>query len=145
MAASSIFRSAPVASRPASRLAPPDVPRGDGVVVEPRPLVIGKLAVAPRHTPPAPATLDAQLTAILDTPLAPGETVMTGFDRKERELGGLLATLSVADCRALHARLQRSSDPLARTFARLTSDRRIRLMNFLADARRREAISAARR
>jgi O-methyltransferase involved in polyketide biosynthesis len=52
-----------------------------------------------------------------------------------------MSALTVLEARALHARLSNpaSDDPLAKAFKRLTADRRARLINFLADARRREA------
>ena len=80
---------------------------------------------------------------ILEAPLLPGETAYVGFARKENELRAALATLSVLESRALHARLSnpRSGDALATAFSRLTADRRARLVHFLADARRREALA----
>ncbi len=120
------------------------------------------LRAASRHAPvrhastrPAPATLETRTThastndalfiSILDAPLLPGETARAGFLRKEAELRAAFAPLSVAAQRALHARLgdPRAGDPLAEHFARLTLDRRTRLLTFLADARRREAQAIA--
>ena len=92
--------------------------------------------------PPAaqrPDTIDARLIAILDAPLAPGETAMNGFARKEHELGAVFAKLSVMESRAIGARLAnpKEGDELANKFARLTVERRTRLLTFLADAGRR--------
>jgi len=96
---------------------------------------------------PRPETLDARLIEILDAPLAIGETTLNGFARKETELGTLLATLSVLEARAMQARLAnpKRGDELANKFARLTYERRARLIAFLADVRRREAIAMGRR
>lgn len=111
------------------------------VVIEPEPLDI-----APSVPPPPPAAIagphDARLAAILGAPLATGETTHAGFARKERELGTAFAQLGVLDARALHQRLAnpRAGDMLAATFARLTVERRTRLLAFLADARRRAAV-----
>lgn len=104
------------------------------------------IAIRPPTAPVAP-TIDGRLIAILDAPLAPGETAMTGFQRKEAELGAVFATLSVLESRALHARLvaPKPGDELAHKFARLTVERRARLMAFLADCRRREALAMGRR
>ena len=95
---------------------------------------------------PRPPTVDAQLISILDAPLAPGETVMAGFARKEHELGAMFARLGVLESRAMHARLAnpKPGDELASRFARLTIERRSRLLSFLADARRRAAIAGGR-
>ncbi|MBL9015528.1 MAG: hypothetical protein JNL83_15190 [Myxococcales bacterium] len=107
----------------------------------------GQPAIAMRR-PAAPCleTTDARLIAILDAPLAPGETVMAGFARKEHELGAMFARLNVLESRAMHARLAnpKAGDELASRFARLTIERRSRLLSFLADARRRAAITGGR-
>ncbi len=87
---------------------------------------------------------DAHLITILDAPLRPGETAVLGFARKERELGAAFAEMSILAARALHKRLANPTpgDALAEKFSRLTVERRYRLLNFLADARRRAALSA---
>jgi hypothetical protein len=104
------------------------------------------IAIRPPSAP-RPDTIDARLIAILDAPLGLGETAAGGYARKEQELGGVLATLSVLDSRALHLRLttMQSGDELANKFARLTIERRTRLLNFLSDVRRRHALAAAGR
>lgn len=90
------------------------------------------------------AAHDARLLAILDredihVPAA------VAFARKEKELGEAFAALPILDQRALHSRLSvvREGDMLADKFNRLTQERRARLLNFLADARRRAARVAA--
>jgi len=97
-------------------------------------------------TAPRPPTIDARLIAILDAPLAPGEGAMIGFARKERELGAMFAQLGVAESRAMGARLAtpKAGDELANKFARLTVERRTRLLTFIADARRRAAIAGGK-
>lgn len=101
----------------------------------------------PRVTPAPAGVFDAPLIAILDAPLAIGETARIGFARKEAELRAGFARLTVLEARALRARLSnaRPGDILAGTFARLLRERQVRLLSFLGDARRREAIAAARR
>lgn len=86
---------------------------------------------------------DAALIAILEAPLLSGETAHAGFARKERELGNEFAALSVLEARSMQSRLSnpRAGDALAQAFSRMTSERRARLINFLADARRREALA----
>lgn len=85
---------------------------------------------------------DASFMAILEAPLQAGETTHFGFARKEAELVSAFAKLSVLESRALHMRLSnpRSGDVLAAALMRLTYERRARLIHFLADARRREAL-----
>jgi hypothetical protein len=110
--------------------------RADRVRVSPAPTIAIRPPIAA-----VPPTLDGRLIAILDAPLASGETAMTGYQRKEHELGAVFASLSVLDARAMHARLSacKAADELAHKFARLTLERRTRLLDFLANARRREA------
>ena len=119
-----------------------DAPRGLGTSSSP-----GQPTIAIR--PPdarRPETIDARLIAILDAPLAPGETAMVGFARKEHELGAVFAQLNVFESRAMGTRLAnpKAGDELANKFARLTVERRSRLLNFIADARRRAALAGRR-
>ena len=106
------------------------------------------------RAPDAPATpdraappTDHELLAILDEPRQPGETAEAHFRRKETALGTAFAALRAIEAMALHKRLSSPGpdDALASRFARMTIDRRHRLLAFLRDARRREAIAAARR
>ena len=87
---------------------------------------------------------DAALIGVLDSPAAPGETCRDQFARKEVALRAAFASLSVATQRALHRRLSAAApgDVLAERFSRLAADRRARLLAFLGDARRREALNA---
>lgn len=114
---------------------------------KPRSRLVNVRAREPRSAPAVAAGYDAELLAILAAPLAPGDTALAGYARKEAELGNAIARLAVLEARALHARLStpRAGDVLAAALARLTSERRHRLLAFLAGARRREAIAAARR
>jgi hypothetical protein len=102
-------------------------------------------STTPARGPAAPRaeTNDERLMAILDAPLTRGETVMAGYARKERELGAVFAQLSVFESRTMHARLSnpKVGDELANKFVRLTSERRARLLAFVAGARRRAAIA----
>lgn len=99
--------------------------------------------LAPPPPPPPVVADDARLIAILAAPLRPGETAVAGYARKERELAAAFATLSLTDAFALRKRLAApaSDDTLATQFARLTVERRTRLIQFLADARRRAALA----
>lgn len=93
---------------------------------------------------PGPAVA-ASLHAILVAPLAPGETALHGFARKEHELRAIFAALAPCDALALHRRLANPvpGDALAGAFGRLVVERRHRLLAFLADARRRAALRGA--
>ena len=81
---------------------------------------------------------------ILARPLG-GEGAAVGYARKEAELVEVFAALSVAESRALHERLRlpREDDELVAMMGRLGAERRARLVAFVADARRREAVRAA--
>jgi hypothetical protein len=97
-------------------------------------------------TPPVTAAElanDAKLAAIFDAPLAPGETAFDGYRNKEVQLVAAMAQLTVLESRALHARFANplGADALAAKFMRLTIERRVRLLNFLADAPRRAALA----
>ena len=95
-------------------------PRRDGIRRQPRP-----------HTRP-PESVDARIVAILDAP-ARTESATFTMTRTEAELRALFATLTVAQTRALHARLwsPNSPDPLAAKLARLGVERKARLVEFL--------------
>ncbi|HVK88288.1 MAG TPA: hypothetical protein VM513_29410 [Kofleriaceae bacterium] len=88
--------------------------------------------------PPA-RTLDEQLIAILEAPMTPYQRTDEAFARKECELGALFMTLHGADARAMQFRLTacRPGDVLANKFARLSLERRARLLAVLFEVRRR--------
>lgn len=90
----------------------------------------------------SPVSHEAEIVAILDGPAAPDETRELAFRRKERELLLAFDAMNVRDSMELHRRLRLTlpDDPIAARFARLIAPRRHRLMSFLADARRREAM-----
>jgi hypothetical protein len=96
----------------------------------------------PRQLTWSPVALEAEIHAVLVAPAYPGEQLAFAFKRKEQQIGDLFARCSVSDSRALHRRLTLaiSGDELAAMFGRLVADRRARLLAFLADARRRDAI-----
>jgi hypothetical protein len=86
---------------------------------------------------------EQELTAILCGERLPGEQIYDFFRRKEHAIGALFARLSVSEARTLHRRLANpvENDPLAPLWIRMISARRDRLLAFLADARRREALA----
>lgn len=130
-------------------------------IAEPRPnagcsLDPGVRPAATHPAPPAatggnprdalPPEIEHRLRTILETGIRPGETLNAGYQRLEHELGAQFATLTVLQSRALHRRLgnPNPSDALAIGFQRLIPARKGRLLAFLADARRREALALAR-
>ena len=98
----------------------------------------------PAAPPPIVAGIDRALVDVLARTPGAGETIEMCFVRKEHDLGTLLAALPVGDARALHRRLVRDpapGDELAVLFSRLKIERRRRLLDFLADARRRAVVT----
>ena len=110
--------------------------------VRPNALASRRAAVSTKRA--TPVSSEVPLIAILDRPLGKGEPASIGFARKEHDLIAAFAKLTVLEARAIHARLTINApdDVLAAKFALLTVDRRTRLLYFLADARRREAVGA---
>ncbi len=106
---------------------------------------ITKLELTPSQLPSVTAGVETAMVRILTGGLRIGETIESGYRRKEHELATLLGTLTVIEARALQRRLELAAtdDVLAQQFARLSRDRRHRLISFLADARRRQAVAAA--
>lgn len=92
---------------------------------------------------PCGSVLDQLLVAILSAPTRDAETVEETFRRKEAEIIAACASLSVEDAYALRRRLAtpQSGDRLSHQFARLVVERRTRIINYLADARRRAALA----
>lgn len=99
----------------------------------------------PLHEVPAIA-IEAAMLAVLASQPRLGETIEVAFRRIEHELGEQFARLPPVEARALKLRLEqpRDDDALAARFNRLVAVRRLRLLTFLGDARRRHAIEAAR-
>lgn len=100
----------------------------------------------PRRIPWRRVELEDEILAVLDAAPEPGEPIEMAFRRKEQELMALLSRLSVVDAMELQRRLTLSlaDDPIAARFGRLVVARRVRLLAFLAGARRREAQQRAR-
>ena len=92
-------------------------------------------------------TSDESLLAIFDVPVQPGETIELAYRRKEHDLIEAFARLSIRESMDLHRRLcnPRPDDRVAELFSRLVVQRRVRLLTFLIDARRRAALAATRR
>ncbi|MEO6773517.1 MAG: hypothetical protein ABI467_10920 [Kofleriaceae bacterium] len=83
------------------------------------------------------------MTRILDGLPEAGESVQRAFDRKERELCALFATLAPVECWALHSALSTGDrgNGVVQRVARLTSERRARLIGFIATAARRKVVA----
>jgi len=87
-----------------------------------------------------PVAFEAEILAALDAPKQDHETSEAAFRRKEHEIGAVFARLTPADSLALERRLNLSlaGDPIAARFARLVAPRRLRLVSFLSEMRRRQ-------
>jgi len=96
---------------------------------------------------PDRSTVELQIQAIVNATPEPGETIRDAFQRKEQRLLGLFAGMTSIDASAMHRRLAnpKPGDAIAERFSRFDVGRRDRLLMFLRDARRREAIAIARR
>lgn len=105
------------------------------------------LAAAAKVAAPMPVEIEQQLIAVLKATPMFGETIEAAFTRKENEARALMSQLTVMQARTLHGRLKNPStgDELTEAFGRMVASRRDRLLAFLADARRREALTASRR
>lgn len=90
-------------------------------------------SIRPQPAPVVPlGDFDARVLAILDAP-APHEDLRFTRTRKTAELLALFAQLTVAQTRALHARVWRptSSDPIAVALSSLGIDHKAALVLFL--------------
>jgi hypothetical protein len=126
-----------------ARVAAPPIPGIRPVVVRmpihepvqpPRPRAVADATV--------PATIEQRIACVLAEQPRPGETIDAAFRRKETDLGAAFSALAPLEARALQRRLgaPAANDDIAVQFARLTPERRARLLAFLGDARRREAL-----
>ena len=109
-------------------------------------------SLAPAAKAAAPTTwrtiaYEDEIVAVFTRPAPQGELPSHTFQRKEHELGALFAQLNELDSFELGRRLSVNAptDPIASRFARLTVDRRDRLIAFVRDARRRAALAKAKR
>lgn len=85
---------------------------------------------------------ERDIVCVLTSRPVAGEQAAAAFLRKEVELRALISKMSVSDARELHRRLTLviMGDPIASQFSRLTLERRVRLLAFLADAHRRNTL-----
>lgn len=90
----------------------------------------------------ATIAIEAELVALIERPINSAETHRAGNDRKERELCALLDRLSDLEAHTLRQRLSaaRGSDPLVASSRRISADRRARIVAFIEDTRRRNAL-----
>lgn len=96
---------------------------------------------------PLPRDLDLRIIEAICGSSADGRSAYAIFREKEQQVAAIFAALSLSQAQALHRRLTlpASDDPVVAAFARLTRERRDRLVQFLADARRRAAQARPRR
>lgn len=77
--------------------------------------------------------IESEVARIIEALPEPGESVQRAFDRKERELRALFATLTRAERIALHASLSAED---SRVLSRLTGERRGRVLASLTESAR---------
>jgi len=105
------------------------------------------LAPAVEPTPPAPIVpidpVAERLIAIIFAPAPAGMTHRAAHDARERAVIAELEPLTAVEALHLHRRLSnpRSGDALAAAFARMVVERRGRILQFLSDTRRRQALA----
>jgi hypothetical protein len=83
--------------------------------------------------------IETELARIIEEPAAPGESLQRAFDRKERELRALFLSLTRAESFALHAKLLAERDTADSLLARLTDQRRSRVLACLTEIVRGKA------
>ena len=105
--------------------------------------------IATRNEPARPVkkgwslvTLESEILGVLEAPVPSHETISVAFTRVERELVESFGRLSLLEARELLRRLKTpaADDAIAARFGRLVVERRLRLLAYLADAPRREAL-----
>ena len=84
------------------------------------------------------SVIEQELTRILDTPMAAGESVQRAFDAKESEVRALFESLSSDECTKLHLAIANGKATVA-SFTKLTAERRGRLIAHLTNPNRRRA------
>ena len=95
------------------------------------------------EAPPLP--IAERMLAILSAPPSHGEPTAIAYGRKEAELVGLFFQLSPEDAAALRQRLaDGATDEVAKAFSRLATERRHRLLAYLAGADRRQLRATGR-
>jgi SpoVK/Ycf46/Vps4 family AAA+-type ATPase len=130
---------------PPSTQEPVAVARGSQPRVEPIGISVWRAPPDPGRPPSDGArvgsTTERTLLSLLTGSSTPGLTISAEYSRREQDIRTLFASLSVVEARALHRRLTilQDGDALGTHFMRLSADRRMRLIAFLGDARRREA------
>lgn len=147
------------ALREALAAAPTDYPQTRAQLARPpaaraRPMMVRVSTIheptgpAPRRMPEGvvPAGVEQRILAELADQQRVGETIANAFRRKEHALTAVFAQLQPLEARTLHRRLStaRADDALALAFGRLATERRVRLLAYLEDARRRHAVVVAR-
>jgi len=143
----SIFADAPLRTRPLRIPEPRFVGAPSSEPASAQPVApIARLVIGPRPAnAELPPDLQRSMLEVLGSKPGAGETIEIAYRRCESQLGALFAKLSPLQARALKLRLEqpREGDILATRFNRLVVQRRQRLLAFLGDARRRDALNNA--
>ncbi len=77
--------------------------------------------------------IESDVARIIAVTPEPGESVQRAFDRKEQELRALFLSLTRAESIALHSKLSVVRDHASSVLARLTTERRSRVLARLAE------------
>jgi hypothetical protein len=97
------------------------------------------------EAPPTASDIEQTVIEIILAAPPAGVPAAHAHAHKEQQLRSVFAGLEVIDAWHLHRRLSNpaASDPLVAAFMRFVPDRRARLLAFLGDARRRQALARA--
>jgi hypothetical protein len=87
------------------------------------------------------ATVEGDLLELLDQPAAHGESVQHAFDRKERELRSYIARLPRLERIALSEKLGAGHSEVGARLERMTTERRNRIVVFVAELARRKDVA----
>ncbi len=112
---------------------------GTGPVRPPRGNVVtSRTAVRAPQRVSMQSVIEQELTRILETPTAAGESLQRAFDAKESEVRALFESLSSDECTSLHLAITNRKASVA-SFTKLTAERRGRLVAHLINPNRRKA------
>jgi hypothetical protein len=100
-----------------------------------RPIRNADVGLAPKPTTIASTrnSIECDVARIIEAAPASGESVQRAFDRKEQELRALFLRLTRAERIALHSKLSVDRDNVSSVLARLTAERRSRVLARLAE------------
>ncbi len=87
----------------------------------------------PKATVKMHSIIETEVARIIEAQPEAGESVQRAFDRKEQELRALFLSLTRAESVALHSKLSYDRELATSVLARLTAERRTRVLARLAE------------